>query len=369
MALRVIGGLRQRGHDVYCVTNAWNDGQFASRLNRMGVPNGGEYFGKFSKSLRPRSLWWSINAAAHLPGARRSLKRKLRSLRPDVALVFNRDLLLLAGDLIAQVPTIFHVHELAEQTSAGRWVYALIDRFVDEYVAASEHLGKRLLALGVAQDRIAVIHNGIAPLEPSVGTPTGASVTVGIVGQVGEWKGHEDLFEAIGILKAEGCSLRCAIFGTGSPEYLQRLRSMADALGISSALHWHGFVQRAEDIYSAIDICVVPSRFEEPFGLVAAEAGACGLPVIATRRGGLAEIVQDSETGFLVSENAPRELASRLRRLVDDSQLRTRLGAKARERVLANFSEQVMIDRIEALCQRIVSNKARSTPSPTSRGQ
>ncbi|MBI5094476.1 MAG: glycosyltransferase family 4 protein [Candidatus Hydrogenedentes bacterium] len=95
------------------------------------------------------------------------------------------------------------------------------------------------------------------------------------------------------------------------------------------AIGWHdrrGLVSQ----YAQADICVVPSIWEEPFGLVAAEAMAAGRPVCASRAGGLQHIVRDGETGFLVERANPADLARRLGQLLDDAGLRTRMGTAAR---------------------------------------
>jgi glycosyltransferase involved in cell wall biosynthesis len=83
-------------------------------------------------------------------------------------------------------------------------------------------------------------------------------------------------------------------------------------------------------LYAQADICVVPSIWEEPFGLVAVEAMASGRPVCASRVGGLQHIVRDGETGFLVARAGAAELAQRLAQLLDDAPLRRRMGDAAR---------------------------------------
>ena len=366
MALSVMRGLLERGNDVFCVRNGWNNGDFGNRLREGGIPSTSLFFGKFSKSLRFRPLWDSANAAVHLPGARRSFTKLLRRYRPDVLVAYNRDSLLLTADLLKRYPVVFHVHELADATRAARWIYSRLDSVVDAYAPVSNHLGRRLLALGIPDQKIAVIHNGIPPVSAtSQPSRTGRSLTVGIVGQVGPWKGHEDLFEALWLLKAEGYGLQCAVFGAGAPDYVARLRRIAEEYGISQNIQWRGFVKQPDEIYSCIDVCVMPSRIEEAFGLAAAEAGARGIPVIATRRGGLAEIVRDGETGYLVNDSSPAEIADRLRRLADDAQLRSRLGARAREYVLGQFSERQMIDNLEALCRRVRRGDGTAAPALT----
>jgi glycosyltransferase involved in cell wall biosynthesis len=364
MALSVMRGLRERGHEILCLTNAFTDGAFANRLRESDIRNASAHFGKFSKSLQPSALWDSANAAVHLPAARRQLRRLMREYRPEVVVAYNRDTLLLAADLLRNYPTIFHVHELAAETRSARWIYARLDRLIDAYAPVSHHLRMRLTSLGIDERRIVVIPNGIpsVPFAPR-SSVNGRVLTVGIVGQIGPWKGHEDLFEALRLLRADGCHLRCAIFGAGAPAYIERLQRIAAQSGIAGDVEWRGFVRQLDEIYSSIDVCVMPSRIDETFGLAAAEAGARGIPVIATRRGGLSEVVEDGVTGYLVPDSSPTEIAERLRRLADDVQLRNRLGARARDHVLTHFSEQQMIDKMEALCHRVAHADRRLAPA------
>lgn len=366
MAISVMRGLRERGHQPFCLTNAWTDGDFCSRLRESEIPNRSAHFGRISKPFRFRAMWDSANAAVHLPAARRQFRRLLRDYSPQVVVAYNRDTLFLAGDLLSNYPTIFHVHELAADTRAARWIYSRLDGVVEAYAPVSSHAGERLASLGIDKRRIVVIPNGIPPVTPTArSSAEGGVLTVGIVGQIGPWKGHEDLLEALRLLRLDGYALRCAIFGAGAPDYVARLQRIAAESGIGGDIQWRGFVRRQDDIYSSIDVCVMPSRFDETFGLAAAEAGARGIPVIATRRGYLSEVIRDGETGYLVNDYSPTEIADRLRRLADDAQLRGRLGTRAREYVLANFSEQQMIDKMEALCRRVARADRAAVPALT----
>ena len=98
----------------------------------------------------------------------------------------------------------------------------------------------------------------------------------------------------------------------------------------------------------------IPSRFEEPFGLVAAEAGWVGLPVVVTRRGGLPEIVVDGETGFLIESARPDQLAERLRRLIESPHLRRTMGEAAKRRAQEKFTMNSMVIGHERVLTAVV---------------
>jgi glycosyltransferase involved in cell wall biosynthesis len=122
-------------------------------------------------------------------------------------------------------------------------------------------------------------------------------------------------------------------------------------LGIANWVKWHEFVHDRRDIYSNLDLCVVPSRSQEPLGLSAIEAGFSGLPVIATRRGGLPEVVEHETNGLLVEAQRPAELADALCRLINDPQLRQRLAGNARRCAMERFGRERFLEEFLALLE------------------
>ncbi len=108
-----------------------------------------------------------------------------------------------------------------------------------------------------------------------------------------------------------------------------------------------GWVDHTEmpRLYAETDICVVPSVWEEPWGLVAIEAMASERPVCASRAGGLAEIVVDGETGLLFERGDAGALAVALDRLLDDAALRQRMGAAGRARVLSEYAWDAIMEK------------------------
>jgi glycosyltransferase involved in cell wall biosynthesis len=353
MALAVAAGLQHRGHTVAVTVSRWNNGEFARRLQAEKIPYKLLALGKISRSLKPRALWWTVDALLHLPGARRQLRRQLHTEAPDIVIVYNRDWLIQSRSLLPQQRTLFHVQELSSPTPFIRRVFTSLDSSVGAYICISRFVGNEIQALGIHPDKIRVVYNGVS-VAPEQDAPSRSVPTVGIVGQIGEWKGHEVLLGAIGILHEKGVSFHCMVFGDGDRAYIDSLKSKAKALGLEEAISWRGYQSDADAIYREIDICVVPSQFAEPFGLVAVEAGLRAIPVIASRRGGLPEIIDDGHTGFLVTADNVSELAMRLEALLRDSSLRSSLGRQARQRVLQFFTTDKMVDQIERICKEVL---------------
>lgn len=138
----------------------------------------------------------------------------------------------------------------------------------------------------------------------------------------------------------------------------RRLEAVAGGHGLGSRVRFLGAVEHEDlaDYYALADICVVPSR-TETFGLVALEAQALGTPVVASAVGGLTEIIADGQTGFLVPERQSQAFADAIARLLDDPELRARMGAAARDRA-ATFTWDRAVDRMAAIYRRVTGPDA-----------
>jgi glycosyltransferase involved in cell wall biosynthesis len=163
------------------------------------------------------------------------------------------------------------------------------------------------------------------------------------VGRLVRWKGTIDALRAVALA---GPCVHLAIAGNGPEE--ARLRDAAAALAIRDRVHFLGTVPHIElpSLYAAADIVVGTSFANETFGMVLAEASACGRPVIATDFGGFPEVVRDGETGLLVPPRDPAALAAAIARLTANQDMARRMGASGREYVAAQFAWPVVTERV-----------------------
>ena len=151
------------------------------------------------------------------------------------------------------------------------------------------------------------------------------------VGRIAPIKGLETLLSATARVRARGSGLRVVIVGGEADEprngHEAEIRRGVEALGLQDVVRFVGAQPQdtLRDYYVAADVTVLPSYYES-FGMVALEAMACGSPVIASRVGGLTTTVRDGVTGFLVRDGDADALAERIDALVDDPDLRFRLG-------------------------------------------
>jgi glycosyltransferase involved in cell wall biosynthesis len=360
VSLAVMSGLKENGHTVHCLASGWNNGEFPSQLRVREISYTLVRLGKISKILKFPYVWWTLNAIARLPeGILKSLWA-IRSVRPDVILctTFEKGSMLLP--FISDTRVVYHVHAVDEKSRHLKRIVLKHGRTA-LFLAVSKSIADRLEVMGIPSERIRVVHNGVESIPPDAlrkHSATDDCLSIGIVGQVGRWKGHEDLFHAISALHKRGANIRLSVFGNGMSKFADELKALAKTLQIESLINWMGFVQNRDEIYSLLDVCVVPTRTAEPFGMVAVEAGIRGIPVVATAVGGLVEIVIDQETGVLIPPSNPSALEHALLELFSNPHLRRSLGNAARARVQRLFSTRQMIEKVEhALLTQIEQNR------------
>jgi rhamnosyl/mannosyltransferase len=166
------------------------------------------------------------------------------------------------------------------------------------------------------------------------------------VGVLRYYKGLHILLDAMTQLEAT-----LVIVGAGPEE--QRLRDLAQAFGVARRVHFTGRVADADlpAYYRAADLFVLPSHLRaEAFGIVQLEAMAAALPVISTELGtGTSVVNQHGVTGFVVPPSEPLRLATAMRVLLSNPELRRQLGQQARQRINDNFTHERMIDRTLAV--------------------
>ena len=353
MSLAAMAGLKDFGHEVHCIANAWHNGDFPKRLDSANIPYGLVRLGKISKTLRYPYVLWTANALLRLPGGLLTTRKLIKNFAPDVVVCTTFEKGSLICGMLDPGSTIYYAHQIDERS---RHVRRVLNKHGNNahFIAVSNSIGDRLKKVQIPAKNISVIHNGIE-------TPVNAATTkrqmnghlsIGIVGQVREAKGHQDLFEALHRVSDRKIPFQLHVFGHGQPDFIGGLKKQASDGGFESQVTWHGFVKDKKEIFDELDVCVVPTRTEEPFGLVAAEAGIRGIPVVASAVGGLQEIVEDDQTGLFVKPQEPAEIARQLCRLANSEEDRVRLGQNAQQRVRKMFTEEKMVQSIERVIHR-----------------
>jgi len=367
VTLSLIKGLRDRGHKVMCLTSTWKDGKFEKQLQQLSIPYGAVPLGFISKSLSLSSCGMTLAQLFRLPELWLGYMKALRSFRPDVVIHSDIHHLALLWPVLGQGIHVFHVHDAFQPTNFYRRLFQLFAMRVSIFVGVSRFVAGSLADLGVPKSKIDHVLNGIAvehsPGQSALETanspyPVMTETTqIGIVGQIDVWKGHEDLIEALRILQAKHQPFFCRIFGAGSDEFSRKLKRSIEEYKLTDRVRWMGFMEERESIYDQIDVCVVPSRIPEAFGIVAAEAALFGIPTVTTRQGGLAEVVQDGETGFVIDANAPEQLAEKIRTLLSSPAKRMEMGRRATAHAMSCLNSERMIDEMESMFKSVTVQK------------
>lgn len=229
-----------------------------------------------------------------------------------------------------------YLHRVLKPINLSIW------RNAGRVIALSEGL-KKIASLSAPELEMGVIHNGI---DSNVFYPEGVArkrannqIKLICVSRLLERKGIQYLLQALADIRKENISLE--IVGEGSFE--ANLKAMTLELELTQRVHFAGYCPRQElyKLYNQSDIFVLPS-LTESFGLVFAEAMACGLPIIGTRVGGIPEIVLDNDNGILVPPHNVEALKEAILSLADDPALRKKIGRQNVQRIRKKFSWKII---------------------------
>jgi len=270
---------------------------------------------------------------------------------------------------ITGVPTIVHTPHghvfYGHFGSISSWVFVQIERalalITDELIALTtaekaEHLER---GIGCA-DRFAVIPSGIdidrfkqarragKVIPEWFDCPLDATV-IGSVGWLTDIKGHRFLVDAVAQLKQEHPHLHLVILGSGDQH--EALLRQARIAGISQAVHLVGHREDVELALAGMDCFVLPS-LNEGMGRALIEAMAAGLPVIASRVGGIPALIEDEKNGLLVPAEDSHALAIALRRILSDPAWAHTLGQNAMQSIGTGYGVPAMVRAIESIYRR-----------------
>jgi glycosyltransferase involved in cell wall biosynthesis len=248
----------------------------------------------------------------------------------------------------------------------------ILARHTTALVAVSPQVRDDLVRMGVAPpEKFAVVRLGIE-LDERVGSSDGRTETrrylgipdgrfvVGWVGRMTAVKRGDDVLAGFKLLRERGVEATLCLVGDGPDR--PHLEQRAHELGIIRDTLFVGYQEDVGPLYAAFDALVLPSGNEgTPVSVI--EALAAGRPVVATKVGGVPDVVRDGEDGFLVGTGATDELADRLTRLAGDPALRERLGAAGRERVLPRYAVERLVDDVDRLYRSLLDAAGLRAPT------
>ena len=343
-------------------------GTLAPQVEAMGVP--------LACVSKPPGLRWDTADR---------VREVLRRFRPDVVHTHQMAALLYAGRAARRerVPVVHTEHANVAARRAKSWARRLrtgllwryAGRYADRFCGVSRDVVAAAAAYGTIRRRkLAHVPNGIdtaAFAAAEADRPAGRAAlgiapdapVVGTVGRLAEVKQQGVLIRAFAQVLPAFPAARLVLVGDG-PLWAE-LEELAGSLGLGGAVLFAGYRPNPERYLAAMDVFVLPSR-AEAMPLVIPEAWAAGRPVVATRVGGIPELIEDGKTGLLVEPGDVGGLAVRLRQLLADPPLARALGRAGRESARAKYDVTAMAGAYDRTYRELLTPKKELLPCASS---
>ena len=220
-------------------------------------------------------------------------------------------------------------------------------------VAISRWSADRVLRSGIPAEKVTIVHEGVElPALPSAqnraetrsrfGVAPGETL-LGCVGALSPDKGQEWVIRALAELRKKFPSTKLLLAGDGPCR--ERLERLAREVGVADGVIFAGFVSDVDRVYSALDVFLLPSLFEALSNSLMS-AMAYGIPSIAFKQGGPAEIIEDGKSGLLVEPGNVESLSAAIAKILDEAAVGSSIAAKGRQRIQQDFSANKMLDGI-----------------------
>jgi glycosyltransferase involved in cell wall biosynthesis len=279
------------------------------------------------------------------------LYRLIRATQPDLVHIHSRIGADVMGGIAAWLAGVPTVHSRRQDNPESRLAVAVKYRLFDRVVAISEGIGRVLLSEGLPADKLRCVRSAVdarpyqqppdkAWFQAEFGLPAD-SLAIGIVAQLISRKGHRFLLQALPALRREFPNVHVLFFGKGSAE--ADIRASIRALDLESCVHLAGFRDDLPRILPCLDLLVHPALMEG-LGVSLLQAASAGVPIVASRAGGIPEAVRDGLNGFLVSPGDVDALGQAIARILSDKALALRLGEAGRTLITQEFSVDGMVE-------------------------
>ncbi|MBD2007133.1 glycosyltransferase family 4 protein [Trichocoleus sp. FACHB-40] len=238
-----------------------------------------------------------------------------------------------------------------------------------QFITISQQTKLDWINSGVSADKIDVVYNAINTelfkvpenfYDLRIKWDIAEDVKViSYVGRLDKEKGIETLLKAFSLLLKSGYKLRLFIAGkplSTEQEYQNSLEELVTNLGIKEHTSFLGHVNDTTSLYQVSDVTVLPSLWPEPFGRTIIESMACGTPVVASRTGGIPEILTGEFERGLFETGNERDLADKLLKIMHWRDSYPHLQQRCRTHVLCNFDRENMINSIEKVFMKVIKN-------------
>jgi glycosyltransferase involved in cell wall biosynthesis len=290
------------------------------------------------------------------------LKRLIRQHQPDLVHIHSRRGADVWGGVAAKLAGVPAVISRRVDNPESRWAVSLKYGLYAHVITISEGIRQVLLAEGLAPDEVSCVRSAVDPAPYLVDYDKTAfraglglapdTPVAGMVAQLIPRKGHRHLLAALpGVLERHP-KLQVLIYGRG-PLEAELQQAITDA-SLTSNVRLMGFVDDLPAQLGCLDLLVHPADMEG-LGVSLLQASAAQVPIIACRAGGMPEAVRDGLNGRIIEVGDVAALGEAMIQLLDDADLRQRMGAAGRALVLAEFSVDVMCDGNLAVYEKVLA--------------
>ena len=280
----------------------------------------------------------------------------------NIDLVHTNTAATLEGSFVSKklhIPQLWSIHEIIV---SPKMMYVMTSRLISKYssititdsAAVKRHLEKsgyfkkgsvKVIYNGVDSSRFSP-DNDCSYLYDEWNIPRDARV-IGMIGRVNSWKGQGDFLKAANMIMKKHPDVYTVFVGSAFEGEEWRERELADAISRSpyrDRIINKGYRTDSEAIYRLYDVFELPSTNPDPLPTVVLEAMATGRPVVGYKHGGVCEMVKDGYNGLLAEVGSTEDLADKIERLLEDKELREKMGRNSRKRLLECFSIESYVE-------------------------
>lgn len=283
------------------------------------------------------------------------LKNIINKNKIDV--VYTNTSVVFPGGITAKLlkkKSVWHIREIISNKFERAVVSFIVNNFSDVIIANSKATGE---AITNNKTKVKVVYNAIESKPETIKAGRmDKEVVIGMAGRINRWKGQKLFVDMAKDILEETKDVKFKIAGDvykGEDDILEDLKVYIKEKGIEEYIEFLGQVRNMDEFYDSLDIFILPSIQPEPFGLVVIEAMEKELPVVATNHGGPIEIIDDGINGYLVEYKNSMEMSARTLGLINDEELRRKIGKKAKEKRNSMFNIEKYVEDISKVLIQI----------------
>ena len=341
-----------------------NDGPLTKKLDENGVR-----YKIISYPIIRRKYFNITGILNYIREYRTSCKKICEFAKEEkIDVIHNNTIAVIEGITVKKklnIPLIFHIHEMIEHPKfVAKKLYKMAVKNSDKVVVVSESVKKHIISLTkIKTSNIEVVHNGITPIKSEAsrqkyleefGFPND-SVVFAVIGRINAIKGQDHFVDAFKNISQKIDNVYGLIIGDAFSGQEWRVTTLIDKLekeNLKQKLIYCGFREDIKDLFSLIDVLVLPSIGYDSFPTVVLEAMSCGVPIVAYRCGGVEEMVENQKNGILIAQHNIMELSDSLMCLATDEVFRNKLGKEAQKKYNDNYTMDIFIEKIQRIYER-----------------